>query len=207
MDVFRYNWREVILCTLLRFGDQAPFYLFTIFLLSYGVENMKLEPELLYSGLSIAAIIEVLLIPLIGWISDRIGHKRCYLIGCAGTACMAFPYFWLLNTQNVGLVLFAIILSLNVCHASLYAPQAALIAERFSTKVRYTGASLGFQMASIIAGGPAIIIASYLLKIQPRLVPGMPAYTLVAAYIIIMSLISFVSVLPLKEYAGSPVEA
>jgi MFS family permease len=207
LDVLRYHWREVLLCALLRSGDQAPFYLFTIFLLSYGVETVKLEPELLYTGLTIAAVIEVSLMPVVGMVSDRLGRKFCYLIGCAVTACLAFPYFWLLNTRNVGLVLLAIILSLAVCHVILYAPQAALIAERFSTKLRYTGATLGFQLASLTAGGPAAIIATYLLTNQTRLVPGMPAYVLIAVYIIIMSMISVIAVLPLKEYAGAPAKA
>jgi hypothetical protein len=86
----------------------------------------------------------------------------------------------------------------------LYAPEAALIAERFSTNVRYTAASLGFQLSSLTAGGPAPIIATYLLTHQARLLPGMPAYVLIAGYIIVMSIISFVATLPLKEYAGQP---
>jgi MFS family permease len=202
VDVLRYYRREVILSALLRSGDQAPFYLFTTFLLSYGVETVKLAPEVLYIGLTIAAMIEVWLMPVVGMLSDRLGRKRCYQVGCAVTVCLIFPYFWLLNTRNVGLVLLAIILSLNVCHVSLYAPQAALIAERFGTKVRYTGATLGFQLSSLTAGGPAPIIATYLLANQARLAPGIPAYVLIAAYIIVMSVISFVAVLPLKEYAG-----
>jgi len=208
LDVFRYYWREVLLSALLRSGDQAPFYLFTSFVISYGVGTLKLAPELLYIGLSIAALIEVPLMPVFGMISDRFGRKRCYLIGCAMTASLVLPYFWLLNTRNIGLVMLAIILSLAICHASLYAPQAALIAERFSTKIRYTGASLGFQLSSLTAGGPAPIIATYLLVNQTRLAPGLPAYVLIAGYIIVMSIISFTAVLPLKEYAGlAPAES
>ncbi len=204
LDVFRYYWREVLLSVLLRSGDQAPFYLFTIFVLSYGVATVKLPSELLYTGLSIASIIEVLLIPIIGLLSDRFGRKPCYLIGCVCTACLAFPYFWLLNTRNMGLVILAMILSQVVCHACLYAPQAALIAERFSTNVRYTGATLGFQLSSLTAGGPAPIIATYLMTNQVRLAHGIPTYVFIAIYIVVMSVISFVAILPLKEYAGKP---
>jgi MFS family permease len=200
--VLRYYWREVVLSTLLRSGDQAPFYLFTIFVLSYGVDSVKLQPELLYASLAVASIVELLLMPIVGMLSDRVGRKRCYLIGCLLTAGLALPYFWLLNTRNTGLVLLAVILSLDVCHVSLYAPQAALIAERFSTKIRYTGASLGFQLASLTAGGPAPIIATYLLTNQLRLPVGVPAYVLIAGYMMLMSAISFVAVLPLKEYTG-----
>jgi MFS family permease len=204
LDAFRFYWREILFSVLLRSGDQAPFYLFTTFVLSYGVVPLNLDPALLYIGLAIASAIEVLLLPVFGILADRIGHKRCYLIGCIATIVLTFPYFWLLNTRNAGLVLFAMILSLNICHACLYAPEAALIAERFSTNVRYTGASLGFQLSSLTAGGPAPIIATYLLANQARLVPGLPAYVLIAGYIIVMSVISFAATLPLKEYAGQP---
>jgi MFS family permease len=204
LDAFRFYWREILFSVLLRSGDQAPFYLFTTFVLSYGAAPLNLDPALLYIGLAIASAIEVLLLPVFGILADRIGHKRCYLIGCIATIVLTFPYFWLLNTRNAGLVLFAMILSLNICHACLYAPEAALIAERFSTNVRYTGASLGFQLSSLTAGGPAPIIATYLLTHQARLLPGMPAYVLIAGYIIVMSIISFVATLPLKEYAGQP---
>jgi MFS family permease len=204
LEVFRSYWREVLLSMLLRSGDHAPFYIFTIFMLSYGVATVKLPPELLYAGLSMAAIIEVVVMPMIALLSDRVGRKRCYLVGCVCTAILAFPYFWFLNTRNVGLVVLAIILSLAVCHACLYAPMAALISERFSTRVRYTGATLGFQLSSLTAGGPAPIIATYLLANQFRLPHGFPPYISIVLYIIIMSAISFVAVLPLKEYAGKP---
>lgn len=215
-DVFRYQWREVVLCTLLRSGDQAPFYIFTLFILSYfqypqagsqaglhySIGTLQLQPDLLYIGLIIAALLEVFIIPVLGRFSDRIGHKRCFLIGCITTATLALPYFWLLNTRNIGLVWLAILLSLDVCHALVYAPQAALIAERFGTKVRYTGASLGFQLSSITAGGPAPLIATYLLADQITIGRPIAPYILIAIFIMFMSAISFLAALPLKDYTG-----
>lgn len=204
IDVFRYHWREIILCTLLRSGDQAPFYLFSTFMLSYGVDTVKLTPELLYAGLAVAAAVEVLLMPIVGGLSDRIGHKRCYLIGCIAMAVLAFPYFWLINTRNTGLVILAIMLSFDIGQVSVYAPEAALIAERFNIKVRYTGATLGFQLSSITSGGPAPFIAAYLLTTHVALLAGLPSYTLISVYIIVMSLISIAALWPLKEYTGKP---
>ncbi len=201
LDVLRYHWRDVLLSVLLRSGDQAPFYLFTTFILSYGVADLNLPIELLYVGISVGSLIEVLLFPVVGYIADRLGHKFCYSVACVVMACIAFPYFWLLNTRNPGLVFLAIILSFDVAHVLIYAPQASLIAERFGTRVRYTGASLGFQLSSITAGGPAPLIATYLLR-QNIGTPVIPSYTLIAAFIIAASLISLLAVLPLKEYTG-----
>jgi MFS family permease len=204
LDTLRYYWREVLLSALLRSGDQAPFYIFTLFLLSYGIDTLHLSSNVLYTGIALAATLEVGVLPVLGRISDRIGHKLCYLIGCMVMAMAAFPYFWLLNTRSVGLVWLAIILSLAVCHALLYAPEAALIAERFGTRIRYTGASLGFQLASITAGGPAPVIAAYLLANHVGLLASMPSYALIAIYMVVMSAISLVAVLPLKDYTGKP---
>lgn len=204
LDTLRYYWREVLLSALLRSGDQASFYIFTLFLLSYGIDTLHLSSNVLYTGIALAATLEVGVLPVLGRISDRIGHKRCYLIGCIVMAMAAFPYFWLLNTRSVGLVWFAIILSLAVCHALLYAPEGALIAERFGTRIRYTGASLGFQLSSITAGGPAPVIAAYLLANQDGLLASVPSYALIAIFMVVMSAISLVAVLLLKDYTGKP---
>ena len=202
LDVLRYSWREVLFSMLLRSGDQAPFYIFTLFLLSYGMGILHLRPDVLYTGIVLAASLEVCVLPFFGKVADRIGHKRCYLIGCVVTAALAFPYFWLLNTRNVGLVWLAIILSFVVCHALLYAPEGALIAERFGTRVRYTGTSLGFQLSSITAGGPSPMIAASLLTPQIGLFSGIPPYALIAVFMAFMSAISFIVTLLLKDYTG-----
>ena len=100
--------------------------------------------------------------PLFGHLSDKIGRRKMYAIGIACVALFAFPYFGLLNTTEPGLVLLAIVLSL-VFHDMQYGPQAALIAESFGTNIRYSGAGLGYQLASVIAGGPAPLIAAAIL--------------------------------------------
>jgi MFS family permease len=202
IDVFRYHWREVVLSALARSGEQAPFYIFTTFVLSYAVEALRLETLLLYTGFIVAALIAIVTIPLFSALSDRTGRRCWSLIGVIMLGAFAFPYFLLLNTRNPLLVVIAIAFSLGLCHAWLYGPQAALIAERFSTKLRYTGTSLGYQLASIIAGGPAPIIATYLLANREALAPGYPGFTLIAAYIIIMAGVSLIALLLLKEYAG-----
>lgn len=203
---WRLHWREILLSALVRSGEQAPFYIFTTFVLSYGTEILHLDISLLYLGFILVAGISFFTIPAFGRLSDRIGRRRVTIGAAVGMVLFAFPYFLLLNSRNSFLVLLALALSLGGAHACFYGPQASLIAERFPTRLRYTGASLGYQMASIIAGGPAPLIATYLLSHPLSLFPGIPAWTLIALYIVAMALISLIAALPLKEYAGQPAE-
>ncbi len=203
LEVFRHYWREIILSALLRSAEQAPFYIFTTFLLAYGVKTLKLSTSLLYTGLVITAIISFVMMPTYSAISDRVGRKRWYMIGCVLMAAFAFPYFILLQTKITVIVVIAMVLSVSLFHDWLYGPQAALISERFGTSLRYSGASLGYQLASITAGGPAPIIATYLVANSKGLIgPTAPSYTLIAVFIIFMAVVSFISTAFLREYAG-----
>src|SRR6266566_2001843 len=203
LEVFRHYWREIILSALLRSAEQAPFYIFTTFLLAYGVKTLKLSTNLLYTALIITAIFSFVMMPTYSTISDRIGRKRWYMIGCALMAIWAFPYFILLQSKNPVIVVIAIVLSINLFHDWLYGPQAALISERFGTSLRYSGASLGYQLASITAGGPAPIIATYLVANSKTIIgPTAPSYTLIACFIIFMAVVSFISTALLREYSG-----
>jgi len=203
LEVFRHYWREIILSALLRSAEQAPFYIFTTFLLAYGVKVLKLSTNLLYAGLVITAIISFVMMPTYSAISDRVGRKRWYMIGCVLMAAFAFPYFLLLQTKMSVIVVIAIVLSISLFHDWLYGPQAALISERFGTSLRYSGASLGYQLASVTAGGPAPIIATYLVANSKTIIgPTAPSYTLIAGFIIFMAVVSFISTALLREYSG-----
>src|SRR5712692_7652100 len=203
LDVIRYNWREIILSALLRSAEQAPFYIFTTFILAYGVKTLGLPLNLLYVGLIVTAVVSLVTMPTFGALSDRVGRKRWYMIGTVLMAIFAYPYFLLLQTKNPVIVVIAIVLSVSVCHDWMYGPQAALIAKRFGTKLRYSGASLGYQLASITAGGPAPIIATYLVANSKGLIgAGAPTYTLIACFIIFMAIVSFVSTALLRDYSG-----
>ena len=203
LEVFRHYWREIILSALLRSAEQAPFYIFTTFLLAYGVKVLKLSTNLLYAGLVITAIISFVMMPTYSAISDRVGRKRWYMIGCVLMAAFAFPYFFLLQTKMSVIIVIAIVLSISFFHDWLYGPQAALISERFGTSLRYSGASLGYQLASVTAGGPAPIIATYLVANSKTIIgPTAPSYTLIACFIIFMAVVSFISTALLREYSG-----
>jgi MFS family permease len=160
--VLREQPLEVATSAFVRLSEQAPFYLFVTFVLTYGVDQLKFDRGVLLDDVLIAAAIGLVSVPFFGYLSDLIGRKTMYGIGIVLTAVYAFPYFGLLNTRNSGLILLAIIVSLML-HDMQYGPQAALIAENFGINVRYSGAGLGYQLASVIAGGPAPLIAAAIL--------------------------------------------
>jgi metabolite-proton symporter len=161
-QAWRGQWRDILTSAFVRMSEQAPFYLFITFVLTYGTSQLDLPRGQLLNGTLIAAAIGLISVPLFGWLSDLIGRRLMYGIGILCTGLFAFPYFGLLDTKVAGLVLLAIVLSL-VFHDMQYGPQAALIAESFGTNIRYSGAGLGYQLASVVAGGPAPLIAAVIL--------------------------------------------
>jgi metabolite-proton symporter len=160
---FRNHPREILTSALVRLSEQAPFYLFITYVLTYGTKELKLSRDELLGDTLVAAALGLISVPLFGHLSDRFGRRTIYGIGIVCTGLYAFPYFHLLNTRSSGLVLLAIVVSLIV-HDIQYGPQAALIAENFGTNVRYSGAGMGYALASVIAGGPAPLIAAALVQ-------------------------------------------
>ena len=217
LDAFRHSTPEILLSAGARFVEQAPFYLFTVFVITYGVDKIGIDKGLILNGITIGAAVELFTIPLFGYLSDRVGRRIWYLIGCALMAIFAFPYFLLMNAGSGVLFALAIILSLAVFHAWVYGPQAALIAERFGTRSRYSGASLGYQLAAPFAGGLAPIIALLLLNGKTNLAAlglkgvtvniGAGSWQAVSFYMIVLALISFLSVLGLKELTRADISS
>jgi metabolite-proton symporter len=162
VEVIKRQPLEILTSAFVRMAEQAPFYLFITFVLTYGTKQLNIERNELLNDTLVAAAIGLFSVPFFGHLSDVIGRRLMYGIGIVCTALFAFPYYGLLNSKQSGLVLLAIVLSL-VIHDMMYGPQAALIAESFGTNVRYSGAGLGYQLASVIAGGPAPLIAAAIL--------------------------------------------
>lgn len=145
--------------------------------------------------------------PFFGYLSDLIGSRVMYGIGIIATGAYAFPYFDLLNTRVPGLVLLGIVVSL-LSHdmqygpqgAMQYGPQGALVAESFGTHVRYSGAGLGYQLASVIAGGPAPLIATAILA-------GTGSSTYISYYILGCAALSLIALvlMPRRPAPTEPV--
>jgi metabolite-proton symporter len=198
LDVLRTYPKNVLLAMGMRFAENGTFYVLTVFVLTYIVEELKLEQTTGLIGVLIAAFIGLFTIPFFGHLSDRVGRRPLYLLGSGFSLLFAFPFFWLLNTGVEPLIWLAIILGVNIGHDAMYGPQAAFFSELFGTRVRYSGASLGYQLASVFAGGFAPLISLALLTAY--------GYGAVAIYMAIMALITVISVLLATETFRSDIQ-
>ncbi len=194
LEVIRRQPKEIMLTALARMGEQAPFYIFTAFVFTYGTTILGVSRNLLLTAVLTASIVSFFSIPISGHLSDRIGRKRMYLIGAAATGVFGFIYFALLNTMVPGWIFLAIVLSL-IPHDMMYGPQAALIAECFTGRLRYSGASIGYQLASIFAGGPAPLIATALFA-------EFKSGYAIALYIFVCAVISLAAAALLPDYTN-----
>jgi metabolite-proton symporter len=192
LEVIRKQPKEILLSALARMGEQAPFYIYTAFVFAYGTGTLKMSRDLLVTAVMTAAVVSFFSVPIFGHLSDRIGRRKMYLLGAAVTGLYGFVYFGLLDTTSSVLVFVAIVLSL-IPHDMMYGPQAALIAESFTPRLRYSGASLGYQLASIIAGGPAPLIAAALFA-------AYHSGYVIAGFILVCAVISLASAALLKDY-------
>jgi MFS family permease len=197
LEVIKRQPKEIILSALLRMGEQAPFYIFTAFIFSYGTTTLKASQNFLLMAVLAASVLSFFTIPFCGHLSDRIGRKRMYLLGAAVMGIFGFVYFALLDPAKPVWMFLLIVLSL-VPHDMMYGPQAALIAESFTGRLRYSGASLGYQLASVIAGGPAPLIAAALFAHYHS------GYA-IAWYILFCALVSLISTALLGDYTNKDI--
>jgi MFS transporter, MHS family, shikimate and dehydroshikimate transport protein len=163
LEVIRAQPREILVGMGMRFAQNVLFYIFTVFVLSYGEKTLGYTKGTMLLGLAIAATVGLFSIPFFGALSDRFGRRPVYLTGAVLSLLYAFPFFWLLE-RGPGFVGLAIVLGLNVGQDMMYGPQAAYFSELFATRVRYSGASLVYQLTSVFSGGLAPFIATLLLR-------------------------------------------
>ncbi|MGY1706565.1 MFS transporter [Geodermatophilus sp. SYSU D00697] len=162
IDVLRRYPSRVLLAIGARIGVDVAFYTFILFVTTYVVTYLGLPNSYALNAVLIAAAVQVVLIPWSGVLSDRFGRRPVYLVGAVGAAIWVFVFFALLDTGRFALIVLATVVAL-VFHAAMYGPQASFIAELFPTRVRYTGASMGYQLAGILGGALAPIISVALI--------------------------------------------
>src|SRR5215469_3979239 len=197
MEVLKRQPGAIILSALARMAEQAPAYIYLAFVFAYGTQVIHQDRDFLLICLIVAGCVELFNIPLAGHLSDRIGRKRLYLIGAVLTGLFGFAYFAMLNTMAPALILIAIVLSF-IPHALTYGPQAALIAECFTPRLRYSGASIGYQLSSVISGGPAPLIATALLA-------ATGSGFAIAFYILFCAVVSIVAVMMMPDYTNKDI--
>jgi MFS family permease len=194
LEVFKQQPKEIFLTAFCRMAEQGPFYIYAGFVFVYGAKVSGASRDLLLTALLCATALSAVTIPLAGHVSDLIGRKRMYLIGAVSVGVFSFIYFAMMNTAVPGLIFVAIVLSF-IPHDMMYGPQAALIAECFAPRLRYSGSSLGFHLASIIAGGPAPLIATAIFAATGS------GYA-IALYILVCAIVSIVATVFLPDYTN-----
>lgn len=185
--------KNLLLAMGARFAENGLFYIYATFSLVYVTTILKMPRMSILTAILVAAFIESFTIHLFGYLSDLWGRRPVYIGGAVFSGIWAFPLFFLLDMKSPEYMILAIAAGMAIGHSAMYDPQAAFMSELFSTRVRYSGASLGYQLASIFAGGVSPLIATYLLKQSG----GNP--TPIAWYMIGLAAITVVSVFLAKE--------
>jgi MFS family permease len=197
LEVIKRQPREIILAACARMAEQAPAYIYLAFVFAYGTQVLHQSRDFLLECLIVAGCVSIVSIPIYGHLADRFGRKRVYIIGSVLTGIFGFVYFAMLNTMVPAWIFIGIVLSF-VPHDIMYGPQAALIAECFTPRLRYSGASIGYQLASVIAGGPAPLIATALLA-------AFGSGYVIAVYILFCAIVSIVATVLMPDYTNQDI--
>ncbi len=198
LDLFREHPREVLVGMGMRFAQNVLFYIYTVFVLSYGEKTLGYPRGVLLRGVMLTSVVGLVSTPFWSHLSDRLGRRPVYLTGALVSAAVALPFFWLIE-RGPGFVALALVLALNVGHDMMYGPMAAVFSELFGTRVRYTGASLVYQLTSVFSGGLAPFVATLLLSRYGS--------TAVAAYMIASCAITAVATWLAPETHGAALDA
>ncbi|SMC92114.1 MFS transporter [Kibdelosporangium aridum] len=192
--VIKHSWREVLIAMGARIAENGSFYIITGFLLVYLTQELGMSRSTGLNAVVIGSAVHLVAIPAWGALSDRVGRRGVYLFGAIGLGVWAFLFFAMLDTKSFWVIAAAVTLGL-VLHGAMYGPQAAFFSELFDTRVRYSGASIGYQLASLGAGAVAPLIATALLADTGSVLP-------VSIYVAAMCLITVVAVVLASETRG-----
>ena len=189
--------KQIALTALVRMPEQAPGYIVATFIFTYGTTVLGVSRDFLLTAILVQAVLGFTWVVFAGYLSDHVGRKKMYMIGAVISGLWGFVYFGMLDTKVPWLIFLGVALSL-VPIMNLYGPQAALIAESFSPRLRYSGTSLGYQLASIIAGGPSPFIATWLFATYHSSLP-------IALYIMVCGVIGLIAAAMLTDYTNKEI--
>ena len=193
VEVLRDYPKNVLLTMGARLSEGQVFNIFAVFALTYATTQLELTRSTVLYGVLIGAAVECLTLPVFGALADRFGRRPVYMGGAAFCALFAFPFFWLLETRNTGLIWLALALGFAIGHSAMWGPQASFFSEAFGTRVRYSGTSFVYQFSGIAASAVTPLIAVALLGWAG----GSP--WLVVVFVIVYAAISFISTYLARE--------
>ncbi|MEY8560788.1 MFS transporter [Jeotgalicoccus halotolerans] len=192
IEIFKKHPKEVLITTGAKFVETGPFYIFTTFIVGYGVASLDVSFEFMMLSIMAVSVLTTIMIPVMGSLSDRVGRRKMFLIGAAAMLLYAFPYFFIVNTHEPMLVILATFIGLVVIWPPITAILGTMFSESFSKEVRYTGVTLGYQIGAAVAGGSAPLIAEFLMnQFDGSSIP-------VSLYIIMTAVVSLIAVFVLE---------
>jgi MHS family shikimate/dehydroshikimate transporter-like MFS transporter len=194
-DAIVHHPKDLLLGLGVRITEISWIYVITIFGLSYAVTNLGLPRSLVLGAIAVGAAVELITIPAFGALSDRIGRRPVYVLGCIAAIALAYPLFWAIQTRDPTIVVLAFVVGMSVGHGIMYGVQASFLSEMFPSNVRYSGASLGYQLAAPIGGGLVPVAAAAMVGSNNGSTGG------VSLLMIAIALVTLIAVLFARETA------
>jgi len=192
LEMILKNPKSFLIAVGLKISEVSWVYILTIFVVVYATSKLDLQRQLLLNAIFIAALVEVITIPLFGWLSDMTGRRIFYFVGTVFTVCFAFPLFWLLHTKDPQTIVLTVVAALSLGHGTMFGLQSTYFPELFGTRVRYTGISFGCQVAAALGGGLSPIIAT-------ALAGYMGSTAGVSVMLIVLAAVTFTAALAARE--------
>jgi MFS transporter, MHS family, shikimate and dehydroshikimate transport protein len=163
-EVVTKHWRAVLVSIGAKAAETGPFYIFGTYVIAYATNILDVRQNTVLLAVAAAALVATIWMPFFGHLSDRVGRPVLYRFSAIATIVLVVPYFWVLNIGETWAIFVATIGAFGILWGSVNAILGTLIAESFSPEVRYTGATLGYQVGAAIFGGTAPLIAAWLLQ-------------------------------------------